>query len=1266
MQSLRLRLLTAVLWLWCTTDGRSQVLITEFLASNGAGLLDEDGDSSDWIEIYNAGFVTVDLDGYHLTDKATEMEKWIFPQRLLNPGAYLVVFASGKDRLTGPLHTNFALSASGEYLALSDATGNVLSAFDPKFPAQTADISYGLVQPVAEAARAYFTQPSPGAVNPTNVTLINPPVIWPTSGTFSTAQIVNISAPAGVEIRYTLDGSLPWSGSPLYTTALNLNSSARLRVRAFGNGQAISPVAGETYLKLSADMSAVSSNLPIMILDNFQAQRPTNGSLAEWMIFEPVASNQRSSPAAIPQLTSRSFIKVHGSSTASDPQYSLTLEARNQLDEDRQVRPLGLPQAADWVLSAPYYFDRTLLHNAFAYELERSLGRYGVRTRQVEVYLNTDGGPVSQADYYGVYTFCEKVETGADRVNIHKLSATDNALPEISGGYLLKIDRADPGDVGLATLGGRVYYFVDPKESEISVLQRQWIGSYLDEFWTALNDVNFRDPVNGYARYLDLPAAVDHHILNVALKNVDALRLSTYLSKERGGKLQFGPCWDFDRALESLDSRDDHWDTWRGETGDLGTDFFREGIWNQLFRDRSFWQRWVDRYENLRQGVLSNTQLTNQLNAQSAQLAEAQVRNFAKWTAVPPRTSWNWEVQHLKDWLTARLDWMDNQFTRPPTSNAPTPTGGTVGAGFQLTLTSPSLARPGVKIYYTLDGSDPRATAYQPSATTVLVASNAPARGLLPTVDIGTAWRGNPAGPDTFDDSPWISGTNGIGYDDKTDYDPYIGIHFEAPNPVMKNVMTSAYQRIQFSMTAAQLTSLQKLELRVHFDDGFAAFLNGVQIASANVPSGGLTWDAASSTGQYDTEAMQWAIYDVSSWKPLLRAGTNTLALHGLNTPVSSTDFLVQAELLAGPVPTEMSPQAILYTGPIPVPQIASVFARTFDPAPVSQPYPYAPSGGSQTPTGTPWSAPLKLFLYNQTPLPSAQSLIISEIMYHPSEPTPDERAMGWQQLEEFQYLILRNVGTTILSLAGMSLSEGISFNVENVPASLLTAGASIAIVKNSAAFLYRYGSGIPILGQFSGDLSKEGERLILRSANGTILHFIEYDDTAPWPRDADGLGYSLVVARPFDHLSLMNASTWRRSLDPTGENVRGASALSLTAWQSLYFGNDATEAALTADPDLDGLTNLVEYAIGTNPHQPSQPPLRVCPQAGSICVEYDRRPGLTDLTVTPMESPQLSGWQPILQAGPPVPNASGTETLKVLMPISSGQKFILLKISSP
>src|SRR5438034_10646883 len=113
--------------------------ITEFMAANGSVLADEDGEYSDWIEIHNPDNAPISLAGYHLTDNATNLDKWTFPAVTLNPGAYLVVFASGKNRLdpAGRLHTDFQLSADGEYLGLVAADGvTVVSAFAPAYPAQ--------------------------------------------------------------------------------------------------------------------------------------------------------------------------------------------------------------------------------------------------------------------------------------------------------------------------------------------------------------------------------------------------------------------------------------------------------------------------------------------------------------------------------------------------------------------------------------------------------------------------------------------------------------------------------------------------------------------------------------------------------------------------------------------------------------------------------------------------------------------------------------------------------------------------------------------------------------------------------------------------------------------------------------------------------------------------------------------------------------------------------------------------------------------------
>jgi hypothetical protein len=133
------------------------LLISEFMASNastiplGQGdLLDEDGESSDWIEIYNPTNAAVDLDGWHLTDDAGDLGKWQFPHGTsLGPGEFLLVFASEKDRAIAgsELHTNFRLAADGEYLALVESDGvTIAHEYEPRYPDQLTDISYGLAQ----------------------------------------------------------------------------------------------------------------------------------------------------------------------------------------------------------------------------------------------------------------------------------------------------------------------------------------------------------------------------------------------------------------------------------------------------------------------------------------------------------------------------------------------------------------------------------------------------------------------------------------------------------------------------------------------------------------------------------------------------------------------------------------------------------------------------------------------------------------------------------------------------------------------------------------------------------------------------------------------------------------------------------------------------------------------------------------------------------------------------------------------------------------
>jgi CotH protein/lamin tail-like protein/Ig-like domain-containing protein len=146
MKSVRLLLVVGLVCCLTSTFVYAQdtVRINEFMASNNGGLDDEDGDEEDWIEIYNPGPSAVNLAGWRLTDTPTNMAKWVFPSVTLASNAYLIVFASNKDRDVGELHTNFRLDPDGEYLALVRSNGTVATEYSPMYPIQAPNISYGL------------------------------------------------------------------------------------------------------------------------------------------------------------------------------------------------------------------------------------------------------------------------------------------------------------------------------------------------------------------------------------------------------------------------------------------------------------------------------------------------------------------------------------------------------------------------------------------------------------------------------------------------------------------------------------------------------------------------------------------------------------------------------------------------------------------------------------------------------------------------------------------------------------------------------------------------------------------------------------------------------------------------------------------------------------------------------------------------------------------------------------------------------------------
>jgi hypothetical protein len=184
----------------------ASVVISEFLAENDGGYRDQDGDSSDWIELHNISAATVDLGGWHLTDNSTNLTKWTFPPTNLPAGGYLVVFASGKNRATSgaELHTNFQLDNGGGHLALLDPNGVVASEFN--YAPQHRNVSYGLGPTNAPTATLLASGDTGRWLVPTDSSL---GTSW-TSVAFNSASWSNTTTP----LRYDV-GSTGSNGAPV-------------------------------------------------------------------------------------------------------------------------------------------------------------------------------------------------------------------------------------------------------------------------------------------------------------------------------------------------------------------------------------------------------------------------------------------------------------------------------------------------------------------------------------------------------------------------------------------------------------------------------------------------------------------------------------------------------------------------------------------------------------------------------------------------------------------------------------------------------------------------------------------------------------------------------------------------------------------------------------------------------------------------------------------------------------------------------------------
>ena len=370
-------------------------------------------------------------------------------------------------------------------------------------------------------------------------------------------------------------------------------------------------------------------------------------------------------------------IEHRGSSSQFFPKKPYGFETRTETGDDLKVSLLGMPKESDWILNASYT-DKTLMRDVLTYHLSNQMGMYATRTKFVELVV--DG------DYKGVYILMEKIKRDANRVNIASLKPTDNSGDALTGGYILKVDK----NTGSADAYWKSPYPANnlmeinimleyPKKDDITTAQFEYIKNHFTNFEHTLNGPNFKDPTNGYAKYIDVNTFVDYFLLTELTYNIDAYRLSVFFYKDRDSrdsKIKMGPAWDYDHSYGNAN----YCKGW--ETNHWAYDFVREFCpqddkqtptwWARLLQDREFCLKVRERWQQLRQNQWTNSNITTFVNQNVALLGESQVRNFQRW---PLLGEWIWpnyywgntyqeEIDWFKNWTEQRLSWLDANIPR--------------------------------------------------------------------------------------------------------------------------------------------------------------------------------------------------------------------------------------------------------------------------------------------------------------------------------------------------------------------------------------------------------------------------------------------------------------------------------------------------------------------------------------------------------------------------------------------------------------------------
>jgi hypothetical protein len=462
-----------------------------------------------------------------------------------------------------------------------------------------------------------------------------------------------------------------------------------------------------------------SSNLPIILIQPNGSIIPNGNKILVNMKIIFNGEGKRNSLVDSPKAYNGKIgIEIRGSSSTMFPKKQYSIETMDSLNNSKDISLLGLPEENDWVLSSSYN-DKTFLRDVLTFNLMNNMGHYSSRFRFCELFLDDN--------YQGIYILFEKIKRGKNRINISKLTDIDSSGDNLTGGYIIKIDKTAGEDFGgwtsnFPVIGSNmniVYQYHYPRPDKITQEQQAYIKNVVYKFESVMSSAQYNDTSIGYPKIIDVDSFVDQFIINELSKNVDSYRLSSFLYKDKDSKnpkLFAGPVWDFSLAYGNAD----YFDGWL--TTNLMLDFLTSDKWflqndpNQvpfwwikLSNDDYFMNKVRSRWNKLRENILSLEKINNFIDSLSQYLNEAQQRNFEKWkilgTYVWPNPYDEWtlgtyteQIEYLKNWISSRVTWIDwlasttsvigknnlaNTFSLD--QNYPNPFNPATNIGFQIT-----------------------------------------------------------------------------------------------------------------------------------------------------------------------------------------------------------------------------------------------------------------------------------------------------------------------------------------------------------------------------------------------------------------------------------------------------------------------------------------------------------------------------------------------------------------------------------------------------